>query len=56
MEKVEIATLRNEPQRNFSEHTDTHNNSIKVDQQINQLNVCSLAFCQNANNDLEIHR
>jgi len=67
MEKVDIATLRNEPQRNFSDrsnrsicdstqtHTDTHN-SIKVDQQINQLNNYTLAFCQNANNDFEIHR
>ena len=38
-------------------HHNHKHNSIKVDQQINQLNNCTLALCQNdANNNVQIHR
>ena len=38
-------------------HHNHKHNSVKVDQQINQLNNCTFAFCQNdANNDVQIHR
>jgi hypothetical protein len=39
-------------------HNHNHGNSIKVDQQIDQANVCSnSSFCQNnANNTADVHR
>jgi hypothetical protein len=39
-------------------HHNHNSNSIKVDQQINQLNACTnSSFCQNdASNDAQIHR
>ena len=39
-------------------HNHNHGNSIKVDQQVDQANVCTnSSFCQNdANNDADIHR
>jgi hypothetical protein len=41
----------------YGHHNHNHSNSIKVDQQINQLNNCTDAFCQNdANNLVDIDR
>jgi hypothetical protein len=39
-------------------HNHNHGNSIKVDQQIDQLNACTnSSFCQNdASNDADVHR
>jgi hypothetical protein len=38
-------------------HHNHHNNTIKVDQQINQANFCSNSICANdANNDVDVHR
>jgi hypothetical protein len=39
-------------------HHNNHGNSIKVGQQINQLNACTnSSFCQNdANNTADVHR
>ena len=31
----------------YRHHNHNHNNSLKVDQQINQLNNCTLALCDN---------
>jgi len=31
----------------YKHHNHNHNNSLKVDQQINQLNNCTLALCDN---------
>ena len=31
----------------YRHHNHNHNNSLKVDQQINQLNNCTLALCNN---------
>ena len=48
------------PLQAFAHYGHHHNNSnsIKVDQQINQLNACTnSSFCQNdASNDAHIHR
>ncbi len=42
----------------YAHHHNHHNNSIKVDQDISQLNVCSNdTICTNtASNDADIHR
>ncbi len=31
----------------YKHHNHNHNNSLKVDQQINQLNNCTVALCDN---------